>query len=161
MQTRGPLHQDHMSPQNNLGCLKQQILKVRNILEGIMCVSRVFTNGSFILVPKRMHSMFYTHKMTYMTNSHQSHTCKSCRKYKSENGAITDLWIYQRWDQVSWRVNIPCRTVTPTVSPISTLSSITRTISFLLVYIRFEAGRWIFTRRKIVDCDNAKHLRQT
>jgi hypothetical protein len=38
-----------------------------------------------------------------MTNSIQSH--KSYRKYKlSENGrAYTDLWIYQRWDQVPWR----------------------------------------------------------
>jgi hypothetical protein len=28
---------------------------------------------------------------------------KSWRKYKSENGANMDLWIYQRWDQVPTR----------------------------------------------------------
>jgi hypothetical protein len=40
---------------------------------------------------------------------------KKGRKYKSENGANTDFWIYQ----VLGRVSIPCLPLTPAVSPIS------------------------------------------
>ena len=43
---------------------------------------------------------------------------KSWRKYKSENWAYSDPWIYQRWKQVP-SVGIPCRPFTPAVSPIS------------------------------------------
>jgi hypothetical protein len=55
-------------------------------------------------------------KTAYLTYSHQSH--ESGGKYKSENGENTDLWIYHRKDQVLGGVNIPCRPVTPAVSPI-------------------------------------------
>jgi hypothetical protein len=40
-----------------------------------------------------------------ITNTRQSH--KSCRKYKFDNGENTDLWIYQRRDQVSRRSKRP------------------------------------------------------
>jgi hypothetical protein len=47
-------------------------------------------------------------KMAYITNSHQFH--KSHRKYKSEKGVNTDLWIYQRWDQVPRKCKHPLLT---------------------------------------------------
>jgi hypothetical protein len=47
-------------------------------------------------------------EMAYITNSHQSH--KSCRKYKSENGANKDPWINQKWDQVPRRSKYPLST---------------------------------------------------
>jgi hypothetical protein len=43
--------------------------------------------------------------MTYITIKHLS--LKSCRKYKSDNGADTDLWIYQRWNQAPRRNKYP------------------------------------------------------
>jgi hypothetical protein len=37
------------------------------------------------------------------THNKQHRSLKSWRKYKSENGANTDLWIYQRWEQMPRR----------------------------------------------------------
>jgi hypothetical protein len=35
----------------------------------------------------------------------------SNRKYKSERRAKNNSWIYQRWNQVSGRVSIPCQLI--------------------------------------------------
>jgi hypothetical protein len=43
--------------------------------------------------------------VVHITNNHRSH--KSCGKYKSENRANKDFWIYQRWDQVLRRSKHP------------------------------------------------------
>jgi hypothetical protein len=69
-----------------------------------------FTTLHFILIhpcmPDRLvtrihHWLRYTEnwkEITKIASSHQFH--KSCRKYKFATRANTDLWIYQRWDQV-------------------------------------------------------------
>jgi hypothetical protein len=61
------------------------------------------------------------YEMTKITNSNQSH--KPYRKFKSENGRIWTFEFIRGGIKCHGGVCIPCRPVTPTVSPISRLGS--------------------------------------
>jgi hypothetical protein len=62
-----------------------------------------------IFFPAREYKLVYS-----STNNKQF-----CKKYKFQNRANKDLWIYQRWIRCLGWVSTPCRPVTPAVNPIS------------------------------------------
>jgi hypothetical protein len=61
-------------------------------------------------------------EMTKITNSIQSH--KSNRKYKSENGRTRTSEYIRGGIRGHGGVSIPCRSITPAVSPFSRLGNI-------------------------------------
>jgi hypothetical protein len=76
-----------------------------NILPRDLYKNMISFIDTCILVKQALHLDF--NEIAWITNSHQSHTCKSCMKYKFENTAKTDIWIYLRWNQVSRRIKQP------------------------------------------------------
>jgi hypothetical protein len=74
------------------------------------------------------------YEMTKITNSNQSH--KPYKKFKSENGRIRTFESIRDGIRCHGGVRIPCRPVTPAVSPISRLGSQDQCVKNGLRHIR-------------------------
>jgi hypothetical protein len=88
------------------------------------------------------------YEMTQITNSLLSY--KPCRQCKpEENGTNLDLWIHQRWIRCLGGVSIPCRPVTPIVSPIFSSGEIVRII--IKISVSRTVNNWLKPHLKAFD----------